>query len=892
MAPAKRIAPVAPAKQVQKKLQVPDYVGQAVVSNGNSGRDLPNLPASNPPKIYDPKLSEPKWQSFWDQNNIYRFDPDSKKPIFSVDTPPPTVSGRMHIGHAFSYSQADFLVRFKRMQGFNVFYPFGTDDNGLATERLVEKERKVKGSRMPRREFQAVCLDYLKEQTPLFISDWKAIGISSDWSIYYSTINDHCQRISQQSFIDLYKSGREYRKLAPSIWCPECQTAIAQVELRDEDLQSVFVDIIFTTKEGTKLIIATTRPEMLPACVAVFAHPDDDRYKNLFGRTAIVPLFGQEVPILSDSRADPEKGTGLVMCCTFGDQTDIEWYKAHNLPLKVAISKDGRMTQICAEFKDLKIRDARKAVIEKLKIKGLLVAEKNIMHAVNVHERCGVEIEILETPQWFIRYLDLKDEFLKAGDALVWHPPHMKNRFDNWVKGLQWDWCISRQRHFGVPFPVWYCAACNEPILAEESQLPVDPLEDKPISSCKKCRGKDSKGLKKADGSLKKAHGILHAKEAIPEKDVNPEMDVCPEMDVIPEKDVMDTWATSSLTPQLAVQLFKNHPVYKKLFPMTLRPQAHDIISFWLFNTVVKSQMHFKTNPFKEVAVSGWALDPKGRKMSKSLGNVIDPRVILQKFPADALRYWSAGSKLGDDMPFQEKDLVTGNKTITKLWNASKFASLHLQDFDGKRPGKLEAYDKAMLSKLARLIESSTASFEQYEYHHSKLSVDTFFWHDLCDEYLEVVKDRLYNAEQRGIPSRKSAQYVLYQSLLAVIKLFAPFMPHITEEVYQSFFKSREKSPSIHVSSWPACNKKDIDIPCEAVGNLVSYAVEQARRAKSEKNLSLKAPIRHFLIRGKISKLDFEMVKKDIMAATSCANLEYEELSEDSKIDVEHELSL
>lgn len=812
----------------------------------------PGQASLEPSKNYDACLAEPKWQAFWDQERIYAFDPDSDKPIYSVDTPPPTVSGRMHIGHAFSYSHADFMVRFKRMKGFNVFYPFGTDDNGLATERLVEKEKKVKGSRMPRRDFQKICMEYLKEQTPLFVSDWKSLGISCDWSMYYSTINDHCQKISQQSFIDLYHQGREYRKEAPSIWCPECQTAIAQVELRDEELSSLFVDIIFTAKDGTKLLIATTRPEMLPACVAVFAHPEDERYQGLFGKSAIVPLFGQEVPIVADERADPEKGTGLVMCCTFGDQTDIEWYKAHNLPLRVAITKDGRMTEICGEFNGLKIKEARKTIIERLLEKSLVVAQKNITHAVNVHERCGVEIEILETPQWFIRYLDLKDQFLKAGDIMEWHPPHMKNRFDNWVKGLQWDWCISRQRHFGVPFPVWYCKKCSEPMLAVASQLPVDPLQDLPQSPCPKCG--------------------------------------CSEC--IPEKDVMDTWATSSLTPQIAVDLFRDSPVHAKLFPMSLRPQAHDIISFWLFNTVVKSQLHHQTNPFKDIMISGWLLDPKGRKMSKSLGNVIDPRAVLSKFPADALRYMAGGSKLGDDMPYQEKDLVTGNKTITKLWNGAKFGSLHLQDFDGVQPSKIEFYDKAMLSKLSRLIKSCTDSFEGYEYHHAKLAVDTFFWHDLCDEYLEVVKDRLYNVEARGILARKSAQFTLYQCLLCCVKLYAPFMPHITEEIFQSYFKEREKEKSIHISSWPACSAKDLNEKAEAAGKVVSYAVEQARRAKSEKNVSLKAPINHFVIKAKISKKDFELIKQDILAATSAANLTYSQLPKDSKVDIEHELGL
>ena len=433
-----------------------------------------------------------------------------------------------------------------------------------------------------------------------------------------------------------------------------------------------------------------------------------------------------------------------------------------------------------------------------------------------------------------------------------WHPAHMKNRYDNWVKGLQWDWCISRQRYFGVPFPVWYCTKCEEPILADESQLPVDPLSDKPLAGCPKCGGSEC----------------------------------------YPEKDVMDTWATSSLTPMLAVELFKDHPVRKKLFPMSLRPQAHDIISFWLFNTVVKSRLHHNVNPWKDIAISGWVLDPKGRKMSKSLGNIIDPRVVLAKFPADTLRYWAGGSKLGDDLPFQEKDLVTGNKTLTKLWNAMKFSSMHLSDYDGKKPAKIDMCDRAMISRLNRVIGECTSGFENYEYHRAKLAVDTFFWHDLCDDYLEVIKDRMYNVDKRGLAGRKSAQYTLYTCLLVVVKIFAPFMPHVTEEMYQTYFRGREKEKSIHISVWPKVDEKSLDPGAESVWEVVSYAVTHARKAKSEKNLSLKAPIKHFTIKAKITKEEFDLVKEDIIAATTCENLEYEQLAKDSQIDIEHELGL
>jgi len=616
------------------------------------------------PKKYDPKIAEKKWQKYWEQHEIYKFDPnDNEREIFTIDTPPPTVSGEMHLGHSFSYSQMDFMARYQRMTGKNIFYPFGTDDNGLATERLVERKNKVRSVNMKRSEFIKLCLSTLEKIRPNFIQDWKNIGMSCDFSLFYSTINEHCRRISQWSFIDLYNKGREYRKEAPSIWCPECQTAIAQVELEDKEFTTKFNDIVF--KVGSKeLIVATTRPELLSSCVAVFIHPHDKRYLKYVGRDAKVPLFNYEVPILVDERADPEKGTGVVMCCTFGDQTDIEWYKAHKLPLRMSITKDGRMTKLAKGYTGLKIKEARSKIIDDLKKNGLLKKQEIHKHMVNVHERCGTPVEILNTKQWFIKYLDLKKQFLKNGKEINWYPEHMRNRLDNWIKGLQWDWCISRQRHFGVPFPVWYCKKCDAEIIADEKDLPVDPMEDNP--PVKKCK--------------------------------------CGSTDFIPEKDVLDTWATSSLTPQLAGELVKGKPNYKYIYPYDLRPQAHDIISFWLFNTMVKSQLHYNRNPWKNVTISGWALDPKGKKMSKSKGNVIHPQEMIIKYNADALRFWAAGSKLGEDLPFQEKDLITGKKTVVKLWNASKFALMHLDNFTYDSY-KLEVIDRWLLTKLQKLIK-------------------------------------------------------------------------------------------------------------------------------------------------------------------------------------------
>ncbi|MEK6857981.1 MAG: valine--tRNA ligase [Nanoarchaeota archaeon] len=782
---------------------------------------------------YVPLEAEKRLLAFWEKEQIYKFDENSKKPVYSIDSPPPTVSGKMHIGHAFSYSQQDFIARFKRMQGFNVFYPFGTDDNGLPTERLVEKMKGIRGSRMPRDEFVKVCYDVLKEILPNFVQDWKNIGISCDWNIYYSTINKHSQAISQRSFIQLYKAGREYQKEAPTIWCTECQTAIAQVEMQDKELPSFFNDIVFKC-EGKDLIIATTRPELLSSCVAVFAHPTDERYKSLFGKKAKVPLFNHEVVIMPDERADPNKGTGIVMCCTFGDQTDIEWYKSHNLPLKISIAKDGRMTALAGKYAGLKIKEARKMILEDLKIANLLTTQKSITHTVKVHERCGIEVEILETKQWFIKYLDMKEKLLEAGQKLNWYPEFMRHRYENWIRGLQWDWCISRQRFFGIPFPVWYCKKCSKPMLAEESDLPVDPLFSQPKKSCS-----------------------------------------CGSSEFEPEKDVLDTWATSSLTPLLATELFKDKPIFKKLFPMSLRPQAHEIITFWLFNTVVKSLLHSKKVPWKDVMISGF-VTLGGEKMSKSKGNTIEPQAVLQKFCADALRYWSSGSKLGDDMDYIEKDLVTGQKTVTKLWNASKFVLMNFKDIKDQKilkPKNLEAFDAWVLSKLNTVIKNSTESFENYEYSKAKQETDLFFWKIFCDNYLEVIKERIYAPEKRGQPAKDSALYTLDTCLLSILKLFAPILPFVTEEIYQSHYKNVENVSSIHISEWPKHNPKLVNADLEKAGDKVMEIVTKVRRAKSEKNLSVKTPVKRLVV--DLTEKELEPFLLDLKAVTSAEKIEF-----------------
>jgi len=801
----------------------------------------------NIPKSYDVKKAEKKWQEYWEKEGIYKFDAKSKKKIYSIDTPPPTVSGKMHMGHAFGNSQQDFVARYKRMKGFNVLQPFGTDDNGLPTKLLIEKEKKVNASSMSREEFVKLCLKTLKEELrPRYIRDWKVLGISCDFDVFYTTINKHCRRVSQKSFIELYKQGRQYRKDSPALWCTKCQTTIAQVELEDKEFDSQFSDIVFKSEDGKELVVATTRPEFLPATVALFFHPDDKRYKKLKGKKARVPLFDYEVPIMTDKNCDPEKGSGLMMVCTFGDGDDVEKYMEHKLPLRDLITKDGKLKDIAGKYAGKGIIEARKEILKELKEKNLLVKQKLVRHAVNVHERCGTEIEFIKTKQWFVKYLDLRKDMLRWGEELKWFPNHMKNRYDNWVKGLKWDWCISRQLPFGIPFPVWYCKECDEVIVAKEKDLPVDPLSDKPpVKKCPKCG--------------------------------------CSEF--VGEKDIINTWATSSLTPTIVKELFKGKPVYDYLIknPMDLRPQGHDIITFWLFNTVLKSQLHFKMRPWNDCFINGWMLDPKGKKMSKSKGNIVEPQEMIEKYSADALRFMASNCKLGEDFPFPEKDIVTGSKTITKLWNASRFVLMHLEGFDGKRPNKVKVMDRWLLSKLNRLVKVCTESFEQYEFSKSKAEVDKFFWQDFCTNYLEISKNRLYNLENEG--ARKSAQYALYYSLLSILKLFAPIMPYITEEIYNLYYSKKENKKSIHVSAWPEFDKTMVDDEAEKTGDFVVYAVSRARRAKSEKKLSLKTPIKKMTLKGKITVEQFDKVKEDILGATNAEDVLFEHLGKDSKID-------
>jgi valyl-tRNA synthetase len=764
---------------------------------------------------YNPRTAEPRLQALWEELGIYRFSAQDGKPVYSIDTPPATVSGNLHMGHTYSYTQTDFLARFWRMRGYNVFYPMGYDDNGLPTERYVEKRLGTSAREIGAEAFTEACLAVSPEVEQAYETLWKRLALSVDWRFTYRTIEARSRRISQLSFLDLYQKGLAYRQKSPAIWCPECGTAIAQAELDDLERETTFYTLAFHLQDGTTLPIATTRPELLPACVAVFVHPGDDRFKGLVGRQVRVPLFDQIVPVLADPEADPEKGTGAVMCCTFGDVTDVHWWYVHDLPLVEALAPDGRMTQVAGEWAGQDVQEARRRMVGALQDRGMLLGQQHASQSIRVHERCDTPAEYIVTQQWFIRVLEFKDELLQAGQELAWHPAHMQARYRQWVENLNWDWCISRQRAFGVPFPLWHCDDCGGIVLAEEDQLPVDPRYRSPSRPCP-----------------------------------------CGSSALSPERDVMDTWATSSLTPQIAGYwppgggTPAGEGLYEQVFPMSLRPQAHDIIRTWAFYTVVKSFHHFGKLPWQEIAISGWGIAGEGMgKISKSRGGgPMAPMDVIEQYSADAIRYWAASTGLGKDAVISEQKIQTGARLVNKLWNVARFGQRFLQEYhsaprvpeDVALSAFLSPADRWIMSRLQRLVRQATESLQNGDHAAAKSETESFFWTELADNYLEMAKLRLYNQAES---SHEAARYTLYHALLAVLKLLAPFLPHVTEEIYQGLFAEVEGTTSIHVSPWPAPDPALEDAAAETAGNLLVEVATAVRRYKSEHSIPLSAEL-------------------------------------------------
>lgn len=797
---------------------------------------------------------EKKWQKFWQEKKIYSWnEKESRKNTFVVDTPPPTVSGNLHIGHVYSYTQADFIVRFQRMLGKNIFYPIGFDDNGLATERLVEKQRQIKACKIERSKFIEICKEVVEIEEEKFRNLFKHIALSVDWSLEFRTISPTSRKISQMSFLDLVEKGEIYRDLQPILWDPVDQTALAQADIEDKEKTSHFNDIVFHQTNGEKLVISTTRPELLGACVCVFYHPDDKRYKHLNGQYVLTPLFNEKVPVIADDSVQIDKGTGLVMCCTFGDLMDVEWWRKYKLPTKVIINKQGIITSSIPEINGLNVKEARNKTIELLKLQNLLIKQTEIIHTVKCAERSGAPLEIITTKQWFIRTLDHKEALLKRANELNWHPSNMKIRLENWINSLSWDWCISRQRYSGVPFPVWYSKRYSEEgkiLYASKDQLPVDPLTDLP------------KGYNREE--------------------------------VEADIDIMDTWATSSISPQLSSHAISEKFAldidrHKKLFPFDLRPQAHEIIRTWAFYTILKAHLHENTLPWHNIMVSGWCLAEDRSKMSKSKGNTIIPENLLATYGADAVRYWASTIKLGADTAYSEDVLKNGKRLITKLWNAAKFVSQHfviLSDSD-KVAGIDKVKDKIccsfdiwLLVKLTRLISAVELEMSRYEYASAMHLIERFFWSDFCDNYLEVTKARAYNQEGEDSKGQYSAVLAMYYTMKILLKLFAPFMPYITEEIYQELY---QHNISIHERGCWERLPNIFDQNIKLSEDLVTI-LDFVRKAKTEKKLSVKAPVTMIKIKGTVLSQD---LVRDLKNVTSADQIVFLDQVQSTGIDIE-----
>ncbi len=753
------------------------------------------------PKRFTPSEQEPALQQYWQEKAIYRFDPGQGKPVFSIDSPPATVSGHLHLGHVYSYSQADFIARYKRMQGYAVFYPMGFDDNGLPTERLVEKRLGVRAAEVGRTDFIQKCLQVSDEEEKEYHALWQRLGRSIDWRHTYRTIDERSRRLAQASFLDLYRQDLVYRREAPSLWCPECRTAIAQAELEDLQRETEFVTIPFTLPDGSLLPIATTRPELLAACVAVFVHPEDTRYQAFIGSQALTPFYRQAVPILADPTADPHKGTGAVMCCTFGDQTDVAWWYTHHLALIEAIDRQGRLTVVAGPLQGLTVVQARARMKTLLEENGLLLKRESLSQSVRVHERCDTPVETIVTRQWFIRVLENRQAFLDAGEQIHWHPEHMGARYRSWVENLNWDWCISRQRYFGVPFPLWYCKKCGRPTLASSDRLPVDPAQASPAENCS-----------------------------------------CGSSEFEPETDVMDTWATSSLSPQIVSGWQDDPGLFGQVFPFSMRPQAHEIIRTWAFYTIVKSAYHLGKLPWSHVFISGWGLAGEGMgKISKSRGGgPLPPMEMIQRTSADAVRYWAASTGPGKDSIINEEKIQAGSRLVTKLWNVARFGEPFIAAIDGQtNPGPFTPADQWIRARLDQVIQRCTHALDDYDYTGAKNEAEGFFWRDLADNYLEMAKQRLYDETATG---HAGACHTLKGTLRATLKLLAPFLPYISEAIYQELFAVGEGQASIHLSAWPQADTLLDEAWREAAipnGELLIEISTAIRRFKSERNLSL-----------------------------------------------------
>jgi valyl-tRNA synthetase len=813
----------------------------------------PNVPAK-------PALEgiEQKWDTAWETGGVYRFDRSADRAgVFSIDTPPPTVSGSLHVGHVFSYTHTDTVARYQRMRGRQVFYPMGWDDNGLPTERRVQnyfgvrcdpsipydaafeppaKPDPDKPVAISRRNFIELCHRLTVEDEKAFENLFRRLGLSVDWTMTYATIDDHCQRTSQKAFLNNLARGEAYQSEAPCLWDVTFRTAVAQAELEDKERPGAYHTLAFHRTDGgaagggngtADILIDTTRPELLAACVALVAHPDDPRYKPLFGTTVRTPVFGVEVPIRAHELADPEKGTGIAMICTFGDLTDVVWWRELDLPVRAIVGRDGRVLadaphgiegaglEAYRRLVGKTVVSAQKEMVELLRASGELIGDpRPITHPVKFYEKGDKPLEIVTTRQWYIRNggreQALRDALLVRGTELNWVPSYMRGRYESWVGGLNGDWLISRQRFFGVPIPVWYPVGADgepvwsSPIVPSDDMLPVDPQSHVPAGYTEDQRG--------VPGGF------------------------------VGDPDIMDTWATSSLTPQIACRWIDDPDLFARTFPMDMRPQGHDIIRTWLFSTVVRAHFEHDSVPWRNAALSGWILDPDRKKMSKSKGNVVTPIHLLEQYGSDAVRYWAASGRPGTDTAFDESQMKIGRRLAIKILNASKFVLGFGEDTAIDPSAVTQPIDRAFLARLADLVDDATRAFDAYDYARALERTETFFW-GFTDNHLELVKSRAYG--EAGDAGARSAQHALRLGLSTLLRLFAPLLPFVTEEVWSWWHTG-----SVHGEPWPdAASLRAVAAGADpAVSELAALALGEIRKAKTEAKKSLIAPVERVVI--------------------------------------------
>ncbi|GAB2688594.1 valine--tRNA ligase [Kitasatospora kifunensis] len=823
---------------------------------------------------------EEKWARRWDETGVFRFDRSkTRAEVFSIDTPPPTASGELHVGHVFSYTHTDVIARYQRMRGREVFYPMGWDDNGLPTERRVQNHYGVRcdptlpydpgftpppsaaGQRpgkqqlpISRRNFIELCEQLTLLDERAFEEVWQRLGLSVDWTMTYRTIGEAARATAQRAFLRNLARGEAYLAQAPTLWDVTFRTAVAQAELTDRERPGAFHRLRFTGPGGRSVEIDTTRPELLPACVALVAHPEDERYRELIGATVRSPLFEVEVPVLAHRLADPGKGTGIAMVCTFGDTSDVLWWRELRLETRPVIGRDGRFaaeppvglesqraTAAYAELAGATVHTGRERIVALLRERGELLGEpRQISHSVKFFERGDKPLEIVTTRQWYLRNggrdAGLRDELLARGAELTWHPAHMRVRYEAWVSGLNGDWLISRQRFFGVPFPLWYPLDADgepcydRPLTPPESALPIDPSSQAPAGYRPEQR--DQPGGFTAD------------------------------------PDVMDTWATSSLTPQIAAGWERDPDLFARVFPMDLRPQAHEIIRTWLFSSVVRAHSEQHELPWRHAAISGWILDPDRKKMSKSVGNVVTPAGLLAEHGSDAVRYWAASGRPGTDTAFDTGQMKVGRRLAVKLLNAGRFALGFGAPSATARV--TEPLDAALLAELAHLVESATAALDAFDYTQALEQTERFFW-TFCDDYLELVKARAYG-DQSDPTGVDSARVALTTALSVLLRLFAPFLPFAAEEVWSWW-----QPGSVHRAGWPqAAELRSAAGPVDrAVLSVAGQVIAGVRKAKSEARCSMRAEVAQAVVRGPAPVLELlALVEGDVRSAGRIARLE------------------